>query len=156
MNDVAGVALFSTLKWPKDALGERPLLVFESYDPSVWNRDGGSGSDAITGLRDRGFEPLLPEGWSFPYLDDHLLAIDEPDDDFALIDDAADQLFGYPISAIPGEWYSHLKMERNCLVLTGVELGLATAGMNGVKAACEDGRAFGAMVLINDGSVLGR
>lgn len=153
MSEVNGVALFSKLKWPKDAVGERPLLVIESYEPSVWKLDDSDGPDAIAGLRDRGFEALKPDGWSFPYLEDHLVAIDESSDDFALIDEAADQLFGYPLSRVPSEWYSHLKMERNCLVITGVDLRLATTGMDGVKNACANGTAFGAMVMINDGSV---
>lgn len=154
MSEVNGVALFSRLKWPKDALGERPLLVIESYEPSVWKLDDSAGLDAIAGLRKRGFEPLRPDGWSFPYLEDHLVAIDESSDDFALIDEAADELFGYPLSGVPNDWYSHLKMERNCLVITGVNLRLATAGMDGLKDACADRRAFGAMVMINDGSVM--
>lgn len=154
MSEVNGVALFSRLKWPKDALGERPLLVIESHEPSVWKLDDFPEVDPIAGLRERGFEALRPEGWSFPYLDDHLVAIDESSDDFALIDEAADELFGYPLSGVPSDWYSHLKMERNCLVITGVGLGLATAGMDGVKNACAEGRAFGAMVMINDGSAL--
>lgn len=154
MGEVTGVALFSRLSWPKDAFGERPLLVIESYEPSVWKRDECPGADAVAGLRDRGFEPLRPEGWSFPYLEDHLVAIDESSDDFALIDEAADELFGYPLSGVPSEWYSHLKMERNCLIITGVGLRLAMAGMEGVKDACVKGRAFGAMVMINDGSAV--
>ena len=152
MSEVNAVALFSRLDWPKDALGERALLVIESYEPSVWQRDDCPGPDAVAGLRDRGFEPLRPDGWSFPYLEDHIVAIDESSDDFVLIDEAADQLFGYPLSGVPSEWYSHLKMERNCLVITGVDLRLATTGMDGVRQACADGRAFGAMVMINDGS----
>ena len=154
MSDVNGVALFTRLKWPKDAMRERPLLVIESYEPSVWQRDDCPGPDVIAGLRDRGFQPLGPDGWSFPYLDDHLLAIDESSDDFALIDDAADELFAYPLSGIPQDWYSHLKLERDCLVITGVDLRLATAGMEGVKEACANRTAFGAMVMINDGRVL--
>lgn len=153
MSQINGVALFSRLKWPKDALGERPLLVIESHEPSIWKLDDLPEADPIAGLRERGFEPLQPEGWSFPYLEDHLVAIDETSDDFALIDEAADELFGYPLSGVPEDWYSHLKMERNCLVITGVDLRLATAGMDGVKKACADGKAFGAMVMINDGSV---
>ena len=153
MSEVNGVALFSRLKWPKDALGERALLVIESYEPSVWRLDDTDEPGLMAGLRDRGFEPLKPDDWSFPYLDDHIVAIDESADDFALIDEAADELFGYPMSDIPADWYSHLKMERNCLVITGVDLRLVTAGMNGVKDACAEGRAFGAMVMINDGSV---
>lgn len=151
MSEVNGVALFSRLKWPKDALGERPLLVIESYEPFVWARD--QVADPLTGIRDRGFEPLRPEGWSFPYVDDHIVIIDESLDDFALIDDRADQLFGYPLSGVPVDWDTHLKMERNCLVITGLDLRLATAGMAGVKEACADGKAFGAMVMINDGSI---
>jgi hypothetical protein len=54
---------------------------------------------------------------------------------------------------VPPDWYSHLKIERNCLVITGVDLQLATAGLDGVDDAYAQGRAFGAMVLINDGSV---
>lgn len=153
MSDVNGVALFSTLKWPKDALGERSLLVIESYEPSVWQRDDCGDRDAIAGLRARGFAPLRSDGWSFPYLEDHLVAIDESSDDFALIDDGADELFSYPVSGIPQDWYSHLKLERNCLVITGVGLRLATDGMEGVNQACASRRAFGAMVMINDGRV---
>jgi hypothetical protein len=37
-----------------------------------------------------------------------------------------------------------LDMERSCLVITGVDLRLATAG----KGAYADGKAFGAMVMI--------
>jgi hypothetical protein len=151
VSEVNGIALFSRLKWPKDAVGERPLLVIESYEPSVWKLEDSGAADAITGLHERGFQPLNPDGWSFPYLDDHLVAINESSDDFALIDEAADELFGYPISGIPAEWYAHLKMERNCLVITGVDLRLATAGMDGVKDACTKGKAFGAMVMINEG-----
>lgn len=155
MSEVSGVAIFSRLNWPKDALGERPLLVIESYEPSVWGRDDSAAPDTATRLRERGFEALEPEGWSFPYLEDHLVAIDESSDDFALIDETADELFGYPLSEVPDDWYSHLRMERNCLVITGVDLRLATAGMDGVKEACTNGSAFGAMVMINDGSVFG-
>jgi hypothetical protein len=61
------------------------------------------------------------------------VAIDESSDDFALIDDAADQLFGYPISGIPQDWYSHLKLEGNCLVITGVDIRLATPAWTASK-----------------------
>jgi hypothetical protein len=121
----------------------------------VWKLDDSDTPDAIAGLQERGFEALNPDGWSFPYLEDHLVAIDEASDDFALIDEAAEELFGYPLSGVPSNWYSHLKMVRNCLVITGVDLRLATAGMDGVRDACADGRAFGAMVMINGGSVCG-
>ncbi len=153
MSEVSGAAVFLRLKWPKDALGERPLLVIESYEPSVWKLDDSEHVDVPTALRERGFEPLRSGDWSFPYLEDHLVAIDEPSDGFALIDDAADELFAYPLSGIPPAWYSHLKLERNCLLITGVGLRLATDGMDGVEQACANRRAFGAMVLINDGRV---
>lgn len=40
MSEVTRVALFSKLLWPAGAPGIRPLLVFESYDESVWNLPG--------------------------------------------------------------------------------------------------------------------
>lgn len=153
MSEASGIALFSRLKWPVDAVGERALLAIESYEPSVWKLDDSDELGAIEWLRQRGFERLKPDDWSFPYLDDHLVAIDESSDDSALIDEAADELFGYPLRGIPPDWYSHLKLERNCLVITGVDLRLATSGMDGVRDACAEGRAFGAMLMINDGSV---
>lgn len=153
MTEVSGVALFSTLQWPADALGERALLVIESYDPSVWRIDGIPTRDALEALRVRGFAPLERERWSFPYLEEHLLAIDESSGSLALIDEAADELFGYRLDAVPTQWYQHLQRERSCLVITGVDLHLATAGMEGVEQASAYGNAFGAMVLINDGRV---
>lgn len=98
---------------------------------------------------------LQPGRWSFPYLESHLIAMHEPDGDFALIDDAADELFAQPLNELPPQWYAHLRMERNCLLITGIDLQLATTSMEGVHSAVERGDAFGAMVLINDGSVLG-
>ena len=53
MSDVSGVALFSTLQWPKDALGERALLVIESHDPSVWRVDEMRTRDPMEALRVR-------------------------------------------------------------------------------------------------------
>jgi hypothetical protein len=50
MREANGVALFSRLNWPKDALGERALLVIESYEPSVWKLDSSNGSvEELTG-----------------------------------------------------------------------------------------------------------
>ena len=100
MREPNGVALFSTLRWPKHALGERPLLVIESYDSSVWRLDDAPSDDLGTCLRERGFEPLRPDAWSFPYLEDHLVAVNESSSDFAFIDEAADELFRCPLRAI--------------------------------------------------------
>jgi hypothetical protein len=61
-------------------------------------------------------------------------SIDESSDDFALIDEAADELFGFPLSGVPDDWCSRLKMERNSLVITEVDLRLATAGMDGASS----------------------
>lgn len=154
MTEPTGVALFSRLKWPKESLGERALLVVESYDLSVWGLD--ASQDPVAGMRERGFEVLGPDDWVFPYLDDHVIAVDESSDGFELIDEAAEPIFGYPLSSIPQDWYGHLKTERNCLFITGVDLRLATTGMDGVKRACAVGKAFGAMFMINDGSFLTR
>ena len=97
---------------------------------------------------------MRPDDWHFPYLDDHLIAIDESSGALALIDDAADELFAYRLDSLPQGWYEHLKRERNCLVVTGIDLQLAIAGMTGVDEACASGKAFGAMVMVNDGSVM--
>jgi hypothetical protein len=68
------------------------------------------------------------------------------------LNDEGDELFAYPVSALPTEWYSHLKLERNCLLITGVDLRLAAVGMDGVHDACARGQAAGGMLLVNDGS----
>jgi hypothetical protein len=81
-------------------LGRRPLLVIEAHDPFVWSIDHRTG-DPLPALLARGFDRLVAKEWSFPYLEDHLLPIDESSDDFALIDDGADELFGYPLNSGP-------------------------------------------------------
>ena len=68
-------------------------------------------------------ELQLPDRWTFPYLDGHTLAIHYDFKVLALIDEA-DDLFTYPLSALPVDWNSHLKRERNCLLITGVDLRL--------------------------------
>jgi hypothetical protein len=74
------------------------------------------------------------------------------DFDVMELNDEGDELFTYPLSALPADWYAHLKLERNCLLITGVDLRLATAGMDGVRDACARGHAVGGTVLVNDGS----
>lgn len=140
MSEVTGAALFSDLEWPRGALGRRPLLVFESYDPSVWKLPERpyAGLDDVSVFLDRGFELLVPDLWTFPYLDGHTLAIHYDFDVLALIDEA-DDLFTYPLSALPADWYSLLKRERNCLIITGVALRLATTGMDGVRLPARAG-----------------
>ncbi|MPZ93113.1 MAG: hypothetical protein GEU68_16120 [Actinobacteria bacterium] len=153
MGEVAGVALFTDLEWPKGTLGRRPLLVFESYDASAWRLPDRpyTGGDDMSVFLDRGFELFVPDRWTFPYLEGLFLAI-HYDFDVMALNDEGDELFTYPLSALPTEWYSHLKLERNCLLITGLELHLATAGMEGVHDACARGHAAGGMLLVNDGS----
>ena len=56
----------------------------------------------------RAFELQLPDRWTFPYLDGHTLAIHYDFEVLALIDEA-DDLFTYPLSALPVDWYSHFE-----------------------------------------------
>lgn len=95
----------------------------------------------------------MPGSWNFPPQTEHLVVVHEEFDALGVIDEGADELFAYPLSALPEEWFAHLKRERSCLVITGVDLKLAWAGLEGVRQACERGQAAGAMLLINDGSV---
>lgn len=131
MTEPTAVLLFSNLQWPADALGERPLLVFEPYDSAVFSLDLDVPGDAGSSLLKRGFEQLKADHWSFPYLDGHVLTMMEEFDELALIDEAG-ELFQYPLSVAPPDWYEHVTRERNCLVITGSELQLATEGMAGV------------------------
>lgn len=71
-------------------------------------------------------------------------------DELALIDEAG-ELFQYLLSAAPADWYEHVMRERNCLVVTGTELRLATDGMAGVHEPCRRGTAFAGSVLAHDG-----
>jgi hypothetical protein len=48
-------------------------------------------------------------------------------DELALIDEAG-ELFQYPLSAAPRDWFDHITRERNCLIITGTDLRLATEG----------------------------
>ena len=150
MTEPTAVLLFSSLQWPADALGRRPLLVFEPYDPSVFSLDEEAAGEASSSLLARGFERLETEAWSFPYLGGHVLTMLEEFDELALIDEAG-ELFQYPLSAAPAEWYEHVTRERNCLVITGHGLRLATDGIAGVNEACRLGTAFGGSALAHDG-----
>lgn len=150
MNEPTAVLLTTTLKWPRDAIGDRALLAFEPYDPTDLALEDRSPVDVPAWLLERGFARLVEGGWQFPYLDDHVLGIFADLGVMALIDEA-DDLFSYPTSGLPSAWHEHLMRERSCLLITGVDLCLATAGMAGVEEAVRRGDAFAGMVLINEG-----
>ena len=156
MNRVTGVAHFSDLQWPADALGRRALLVFEPYEPNVLMLPDHpvSAEGVIASCVERGFGLLSPDAWSFPHLSEYQIVLDKEFDDFAIIDDYVEELFVYPVNALPRDWFAHLRRERSCLVITGIELGLTTRGLDGVRDACRSGRAVGGMLLVNDGSVI--
>ncbi|MGH2700872.1 MAG: hypothetical protein ACRDJ2_03750 [Actinomycetota bacterium] len=63
MSEVTRVALFSKLLWPAGAPGIRPLLVFESYDESVWNLPGlvASAENDVSAFMAHGFELLAAD-----------------------------------------------------------------------------------------------
>jgi hypothetical protein len=150
MTQPNAVLLFSSLECPAGAVGRRPLLVFEPYDPSVFSLDQEAPEGPEACLLARGFERLRPDRWSFPYLGGHVLTMIEEFDELALIDEAG-ELFQYPLSAAPREWFEHISRERNCLIVTGTDLRLGTEGMAGVEAARARGSAFGGSVLAHDG-----
>jgi len=150
MIEPTAIFLFSSLQWPAGALGERPLLVFEPYDPSVFSLDEETTGETSSSLLERGFQRLDVDAWSFPYLEGYVLTMLEEFDELALIDEAG-ELFQYPLSAAPVDWYQHLTRERNCLVITGTGLRLAADGMAGVHEAARRGTAFAGSVLAHDG-----
>lgn len=150
MTEPNAVVLMSTLQWPKGALGERPLLAFEPYDVTKLALEEGAPVDVAAWLEERGFERLVEGAWTFPHLAGHVLAVFVDLGEIELIDEAAD-LFSYPLSAVPSVWFEHLMRERSCLVITGLDLRLATEGMAGIEEAVRRGDAFAGMVLINEG-----
>ena len=150
MNEPSAVVLTSTLQWPQGALGQRPLLAFEVYEPTALALEDRVPLDVEAWLLQRGFERLVADEWTFPYLEDHVLGVFEDLGQMALIDEA-DDLFTYPLGGLPAQWCEHLKRERNCLLITGKDLRLSADGMAGVERAVRRGEAFGGMVLINDG-----
>ncbi len=150
MNEPTAVVLPTTLKWPRDAVGERALLAFEVYDPTRLALEDRSPVDVPAWLMERGFDRLVEDAWSFPYLEGHVLGVFADLGDIALIDEAGD-LFSYPLSGLPSSWHEHLMRERSCLLITGVNLRLATDGMAGIEQAVRRGNAFAGMVLINEG-----
>lgn len=95
MRQITGTAFFSELQWPADALGRRALLAFEPYEPDVLSRPGHPATDEgiIASGVERGFEFLRQEAWSFPAVAGHQVVISHDLDDFAVIDDYADELF---------------------------------------------------------------
>ena len=150
MSGPTAVVLPTTLKWPREAVGERALLAFEAYEPTDLALEDRLPVDVPTWLLERGFARLVEGAWEFPYLEDHVLGIFADFDVIALIDEA-DDLFSYPMSGLPSAWREHLMRERSCLLITGVDLRLATDGMSGIEAAVRRGDAFAGMVLINEG-----
>ncbi len=72
------------------------------------------------------------DAWSFPKLEGHVLGVFVDLGEMSLIDEASD-LFTYRLSSLASGWYEHLMRERNCLLVTGVDLRLATDGMAGIK-----------------------
>lgn len=150
MNEPAAVVLPTTLKWPRDAVGERALLAFEVYQPTHLALEDRFPVDVPAWLLERGFERLVEDAWTFPYLEGHVLGVFADLGDMALIDEG-DDLFSYPLSGLPSAWHEHLMRERSCLLITGVNLRLATDGMSGIEQAVRRGDAFAGMVLINEG-----
>lgn len=150
MSEPNAVVFTGTLQWPRGALGERALLAFEPYEATKLALDEPAPVDVPGWLVERGFERLVEGAWNFPYLEDHVLAVFADLDVVELIDPATD-LFTYPLSGLPHGWYAHLMRERSCLLITGVGLELATAGMAGIEQAVRRGEAFAGMVMINEG-----
>ena len=150
MTEPNAVVFTTTLQWPQGALGERALLAFEPYDVSSLALEEKSPVDVAGWLLERGFERLLEDVWTFPYMEGHVLGVFAEFGEMSLLDEAAD-LFTYPLSGLPSAWYEHLMRERSCLVITGVNLRLATEGMAGIERAIRRGDAFAGMVLINEG-----
>jgi hypothetical protein len=74
--------------------GEAPLLVVESYAPSVLTMPGqpATNTGIISSLRERGFEVLARDGWSFPHVLEHQLAINHELDALAVIDPFVEEL----------------------------------------------------------------
>ncbi len=149
VSEATAVALFSALEWPEGALGRRALLAFEPYDASVFSLNQDRAGDPISCLLERGFARQVPGVWAFPHVEGHSLGIFEDFDEVALIDEA-DDLFVYPLSALPQDWLGHVERERCCLLVTGVGLSLATAGFKGVERAAARGEAVGGAVMLVD------
>lgn len=150
MNEPTAVVLPMTLEWPRGALGERPLLVFEVYEVTHLALEDRAPVDVAAWLLERGFERLVEGAWNFPHLEGHVLGVFADIGDIALIDEGGD-LFSYPLPGLPAPWHKHLMRERSCLVITGVDLRLATEGMAGIERAVRRGDAFAGMVMINEG-----
>ena len=150
MTEPNAVVFTTALQWPQDALGERPLLAFEVYEVTHLALEDRSPVDVAGWLLERGFERLVEGAWSFPHLDGHVLGVFADLGDVALLDEGGD-LFSYPLSGLPPSWQEHLMRERSCLVITGIDLRLATEGMAGIERAVRRGDAFAGMVLINEG-----
>ena len=92
MSELTGVVLCSALQWPVDALGERPLLVFEPYDVSVLALEEGGPSDLPGWLTERGFAQLVEGSWTFPHEHELVLGVFDEFDTLALIDEGDDLL----------------------------------------------------------------
>jgi len=150
VNQPNAVVFTTTLKWPHATVGERALLAFEPYEVTNLALEEETPVDVAGWLTERGFERLVEDEWSFPYLEGHVLGVFADLGEMSLIDEAAD-LFTYPLSGISPGWYEHLMRERSCLLITGTDLRLATEGMAGVERAVRRGDAFSGMVLINEG-----
>lgn len=150
MTEPNAVVLTSTLKWPAATVGDRALLAFEPYDVARLALDEDSSIDVPGWLIERGFERLIEGAWNFPHLEGHVLGVFADFGEISLIDEAGD-LFTYPLSGLPPAWYEHLKRERSCLLITGIDLRLATEGMAGVEESVRRGDAFAGMVQINEG-----
>lgn len=150
MSEPNAVVFTGTLQWPRGALGERALLAFEPYDLTKLALEEPAPVDVPGWLVERGFERLVEGAWNFPYLQEHVLAVFSDLGDIELIDAAAD-LFTYPLLGLEASWREHLMRERSCLVITGVDLRLATDGMAGIDQAVRRGDAYGGMVMINEG-----
>jgi hypothetical protein len=73
VNEPNAVVFTTTLKWPQDALGERALLAFEPYEVTNLALEEEAPVDVAAWLTERGFEPLVEDEWSFPYLEGHVL-----------------------------------------------------------------------------------
>ena len=150
MNEPNAVVFTTTLQWPQDALGERVVLAFEPYEVASLALDEKSPVDIPAGLLERGFERLVEGAWSFPHLEGHVLGVFADLGDITLLDEGGD-LFSYPLSGLSPSWHEHLMRERSCLVITGIDLRLATEGMGGITRAVGRGDAYAGMVLVNEG-----
>jgi hypothetical protein len=150
MTEPNAVVFTTTLQWPQGALGERALLAFEPYDVTSLALDEKSPVAVDAWLTERGFIRLVEGAWSFPQLEGHVLGVFADLGEMSLLDEAAD-LFTYPLSGLPSGWCAHLMRERSCLVITGIDLRLATERMGGIERAVRRGNAFAGMVMINEG-----